>query len=237
METKQILDFLRQLRENNSLAWMKAHKDEYETVKRTFEDLVGELVTRLVPIDEELAALQDVSPRDLMFRLNRDTRFSADKTPYMPSFRVHMARGGKAIIPLGYYLNVEPDNIFVGAGMHSASIPGTVQMIRNAIAERGEEFLKVIENKKFAAIYPIQGEKLKNVPREYDAGVPAAEYLKFKSLFIQGFISEADFLDREKFFKKAGELVKLAKPFTRFLNEALAEFRFPDKCVFRRGKR
>jgi uncharacterized protein (TIGR02453 family) len=113
MNNRTILEFLADLRENNSLEWMTANKKRYDEAKAQFTELVQVLIIRLSETDSSIARL---SAKALLFRLNRDTRFSHDKSPYNPSFRAHISPGGRVPIPVGYYINVAPNNIFLGAG-------------------------------------------------------------------------------------------------------------------------
>jgi uncharacterized protein (TIGR02453 family) len=120
METKVILDFLHDLSKNNSLDWMKNNKKYYERAKTECEMLIQKLMDGISLFD---SSITDLLPKDLMFRLNRDTRFSNDKSPYNPSFRAHISPAGRTPIPAGYYLNIKPENIFLGGGLFVAQFP------------------------------------------------------------------------------------------------------------------
>ncbi|MGC3977789.1 MAG: DUF2461 domain-containing protein [Paludibacteraceae bacterium] len=122
VNTNLVLDFLKKLEENNSLTWMKANKTEYETAKSEFEKLIQELINRISVYDSSIIGLQ---PSKLIFRLNRDTRFSKDKSPYNPSFRAHISQAERFPIPAGYYLNIKPNHIFLGRRIIRFSISGS----------------------------------------------------------------------------------------------------------------
>nr|WP_255946122.1 DUF2461 domain-containing protein [Brucepastera parasyntrophica] len=109
METKSILEFLTELSENNSIDWMHANKAGYEAAKNEFKSLLLTLINKICEFDD---SVRELDPGTLIFRLNRDTRFSHDKSPYNPSFRAHISKAGKMPIPAGYYLNITPGNIF-----------------------------------------------------------------------------------------------------------------------------
>ena len=112
METKIILNFLKDLSENNSLEWMKANKKYYEQAKMECENIIMEIINGINTFDN---SIKNLSPKDLMFRLNKDTRFSNDKSPYNPSFRFHISKNGKLPIPVGYFVNIKPNYIFWAA--------------------------------------------------------------------------------------------------------------------------
>ncbi len=87
-----MFDYLRGLAANNNREWYHAHKTEYQEANAQFEALVQELIFKIGETDGSI--LHNV-PKDLTFRLVRDTRFSHDKSPYTPAFRAHIAAGGK----------------------------------------------------------------------------------------------------------------------------------------------
>ena len=111
MDTRAILSFLRKLQENNSLSWMQENKKEYLHAKGEFELLVQRLIEGL-----DAAGVMTVPhlPKDLTFRLARDTRFSHDKSPYRPAFRAHLSPMGRKPVPAGAYLSLEPGGLLSG---------------------------------------------------------------------------------------------------------------------------
>ena len=113
MNNKVILEFLTRLQEHNSLEWMQDNKKFYQEAKGEFESLIGEMILRISAFDDSVAWL---SPKDLVFRLNRDTRFSKDKSPYNPSFRAHISAAGRLPIPAGYFICIKPGASILGGG-------------------------------------------------------------------------------------------------------------------------
>jgi hypothetical protein len=102
-------------------------------------------------------------------------------------------------------------------------------MIRYFIVENENEFTKIIEEKLFLNNFKIVGEKLKNVPKEYDKDHKYAEYLKHKSWDIEYYIKDSIFLNADKFIKLSVEMFKYMKLFNDFLNKALKDFRMPER--------
>jgi uncharacterized protein (TIGR02453 family) len=107
------LKFLKDLKKNNTKEWFDANRKVYEAAKQDFEMLVQEVISQHGKKDEEIASLK---PKDCMFRINRDIRFSKDKSPYKTNFGAFINRGGKKSIYAGYYFHCEPGRHFVGGG-------------------------------------------------------------------------------------------------------------------------
>jgi uncharacterized protein (TIGR02453 family) len=226
MDTKVIYNFLQDLNDNNSLDWMKTNKKYYEQAKMECENLIQELINGIRTFD---GSIKDLLPKDLMFRLNKDTRFSNDKSPYNPSFRAHISKYGKLPIPVGYYVNIKPNNIFLGGGLFAPMFSEATKSIRDYIVKNENKFVEILETKEFKEKFVIDGEKLKNVPKEYDKEHKLAEYLKYKSWFIEYKIKDKIFLDKDNFIKTSVELFKYMKPFNDFINKALKDFKMPER--------
>lgn len=226
METRLILDFLRELEQNNNLNWMHAHKPDYNEAKACFEQLLQELIDGLAVFDASVVGL---NPKDLVFRLNRDTRFSKDKSPYNPSFRAHISSAGRQPIPAGYYISVKPGNCFLGGGVFAACLPGATAMVRDCLAADPAGFERVIVEDDFKANFTVSGEKLKNVPRGYDKAYPLAEYLKHKSWDIEYHLSDGEFCDAANNLPLMLAKFRLMQPFNNYLNMALRDFKLPKR--------
>ncbi len=106
MNTQLILDYLTDLGKNNEREWYHAHKAEYKEANAEFELLLKELILRIGEFDKSVLHNE---PKELTFKLVRDTRFSHDKSPYNPAFRAHISSKGKLPVPVGYYLMIKPD--------------------------------------------------------------------------------------------------------------------------------
>ena len=107
MNLTTILRYLTGLSENNDREWYHAHKAEYKEANAEFEEFLQALILRIGEFDPSV--VHNV-PQTLTFKLNRDTRFSHDKSPYNPAFRAHISAMGKLPIPVGYYLMIKPGN-------------------------------------------------------------------------------------------------------------------------------
>jgi uncharacterized protein (TIGR02453 family) len=226
MDTKLILNFLQDLNENNSLDWMKDNKKYYEQARIECEDLIQELISSIKTFDN---SIKNLSAKDLMFRLNKDTRFSNDKSPYNPSFRAHISKNGKLPVPVGYYINIKPNNIFLGGGLFASMFTEATKSIREYIVRNENKFMEIVKTKEFRDNFVIDGDKLKNVPKEYDKEHKLAEHLKYKSWFIEYKVEDSVFLDNNNFIKTSMKVFKYIKPFNDFLNKALKDFKMPER--------
>jgi uncharacterized protein (TIGR02453 family) len=226
MDTRLVFNFLQDLNDNNSLDWMKNNKSYYEQAKHEYEKLLQEFIDKISEYDN---SVEHLNPKDLIFRLNRDTRFSNDKSPYNPSFRAHISSAGRTPIPAGYYLNIKPGKIFLGGGLFVSQFPEATKMVRDFIIKNDKEFSRIIEEKTFSGNFEIVGEKLKNVPKEYDKEHKFAEYLKHKAWDIEYYIKDNVFISADKFIKLSVEMFKYMKPFNDFLNKALNGFKIPER--------
>ena len=102
-------------------------------------------------------------------------------------------------------------------------------MVRDYIAGNGEEWERIIHDPEFEKYFTVQGTALKNVPAGYEKGHPQAEYLKYKSWYLEYPLKDGELKDAEAFVAKAAELFRVMKPFNDYLNKALAGFRMPER--------
>ena len=227
MNISTILQYLTDLSENNNREWYHAHKPEYKAANEEFEALVQDLIFRIGEFDP--AILHNV-PKSLTFKLNRDTRFSHDKSPYNPAFRAHISSMGKLPVPVGYYLMIKPgDKSFLGGGLFADMFKDATTMVRDYIVQNGSELEAILKEPAFQNYFTIQGSALKNVPAGYDKSHPQAEYLKFKSWYLEYPIKDEELYDAEAFLTKAAGLFRIMKPFNDYLNRALVNFQMPAR--------
>ncbi|MDE6211505.1 MAG: DUF2461 domain-containing protein [Clostridia bacterium] len=227
MDTKLMLKFLNNLSENNNREWFADHKKERQEATAQFEELVEEFIYGIGDFDPSV--LNNVA-KELTFKLVRDTRFSHDKSPYNPSFRAHISSMGKLPIPVGYYIMIKPNGgTFLGGGLFADMFSNATTMVRNYMAEHSDEWEKIINDLEFKKYFTVKGTALKNVPAGYDKEHPQAEYLKFKSWYLEYFMTDEEVGDTAKFVKKALEIFKAMKPFNDYLNKALKDFKMPTR--------
>lgn len=227
MNNKIILSYLSDLAANNNREWYHEHKKENKEAVLQFENLIQEIIDGIGEFDQSV--LHNI-PKELTFKLVRDTRFSHDKSPYNPAFRAHISSQGKLPIPVGYYLMIKPNgNSFLGGGLFADMFSSATNMVRDYISAHSEEWNKIITAGNFKKYFTVKGTALKNVPAGYDKEHPQAEYLKYKSWYLEYFISDEEVCDCQNFIQKAVEIFKAMKPFNDFLNKALKEFEMPAR--------
>ena len=227
MNTQLILNYLSDLSVNNNREWYHEHKAENKAANTEFEALVGALILRIGEFDSSVLHNE---PKNLTFKLMRDTRFSHDKSPYHPAFRAHISSKGKLPVPVGYYLFIKPGGqSFLGGGLFADMFKDATAMVRSYIAGNGREFEDIIHDPEFGKYFTVQGSALKNVPAGYEKEHPQAEYLKFKSWYLEHPIKDEELHDAEAFLTKAAKLFCIMKPFNDYLNKALANFQMPAR--------
>ena len=175
------LGFLRKLKKNNNKPWFDANRDAYTAAKQEVESFLEGLIASYGKTDDAISGL---TPKECMFRINRDVRFSKDKSPYKLNFGASINPGGKKSTRAGYYLHIEPGQSFVGGGLWMP-MPAELAKIRQEIDYNLEEFMGILKSpsfkKQFGSLYAGEDISLQRVPKGYEADNPASEYLKLKS--------------------------------------------------------
>ena len=227
MNTQIIMDYLSALSMNNNREWYHANKDDYKTANAEFEELLQTLILEIGKYD---GSILHNNPKDLTFKIVRDTRFSHDKSPYHPAFRAHISAQGKLPVPVGYYLMLKPQNqSFLGGGLFADMFKEATTMVRDYIAQNGEEWEQIIREPEFEKYFTVRGSALKNVPSGYEKEHPQAEFLKYKSWYLEYPIKDEELYDAEAFLTKAAGLFRIMKPFNDYLNRALVNFQMPAR--------
>lgn len=227
MNTQLMIDYLSALDKNNNREWYHANKDDYKKANEEFEKLLQALMLEIGKFD---SSILHNNPKDLTFKLVRDTRFSHDKSPYNPAFRAHISSKGKLPVPVGYYLMIKPGNqSFLGGGLFADMFKDATTMVRDYIAQNGQEWEKIIHDPEFKRYFTVQGTALKNVPAGYEKTHPQAEYLKYKSWYLEYPIGDEEWNDAEAFLAKAAEIFRVMKPFNDYLNKALVGFQMTTR--------
>ena len=227
MNTQLIIQYLSALSMNNNREWYHANKQDYQKANAEFEKLLQALILEIGKFD---SSILHNNPKDLTFKIVRDTRFSHDKSPYNPAFRAHISSKGKLPVPVGYYLMIKPGGLsFLGGGLFADMFKNATTMIRDYIVQNGNQWEQVIHEPEFENYFTVQGTALKNVPAGYDKEHPQAEYLKFKSWYLEYPIKDEELVDSEIFSAKAAEVFRIMKPFNDYLNKALVDFQMPAR--------
>ncbi|MBL7764990.1 MAG: DUF2461 domain-containing protein [Chitinophagaceae bacterium] len=219
MLQKSTIEFLKKLKKNNNKVWFDDHREEYLKAKTDFETLVEFSIDQLAKLDPAYGLLR---VRDCVFRINRDVRFSKDKSPYKTNFGAGFTIGGKKSPYAGFYIHLEPGNSFIGGGSWMPG-PPVLSAIRQEIDYHAEEFKKLVEGKKFKQHFGSLSaeDRLKNPPKGYAADHIAVEYLKNKSFVAGKKISDEIFLEKAA-KKEIMTCFETIAPLISFLNRAMA---------------
>ncbi len=219
MDTNQILSFLKDLRNNNSKEWMDQHRETYEEARETFKKLVAALLNEIAAFDPDISGL---TPKDCIFRINRDIRFSKDKNPYKNNFGAAISEGGKKGPNAVYYLHLQPNDLsFVAGGLYMPSAEN-LQKVRQEIDYNPESLKNIVTEKKFRDLFgAIQGEKLKRPPKGYDASHPNIELLKHKSFIVTHALPDEK-VASEGFIQEVVPLFRQLEPLNRYMNVAIS---------------
>jgi uncharacterized protein (TIGR02453 family) len=190
------LGFLRKLRKNNNKPWFDANRDAYTEAKLEMETFLEGLIASYGKSDDSISML---TPKECMFRINRDVRFSKDKSPYKLNFGASVNPGGKKSTLAGYYLHIEPGQSFVGGGLWMP-MPAELSKIRQEIDYNLVEFTSILKapafKKQFGVLYSGEDMSLQRVPKGYEAGNPAAEYLKLKSFIAMRPLTDEEIVSK-----------------------------------------
>lgn len=226
MNQKIILDYLSALERNNSREWFHANKAQYQEAALAFEDLVDALLHQLRQIDSSIPLIE---PKKLTFKLQRDTRFSHDKSPYNPCFRAHISSKGKLPIPVGYYIMLMPnERSFLGGGLFADMFKDATTMVRDYICAHGDAWQQIISSPDFKEHFTIRGTALKKMPPGYSHAHPQAEYIRHKSWFIEFPVSDKR-VTEDGFATFAVDIFAKMRGFHSFLNHALEGFEMPAR--------
>ncbi len=178
----KLLEFLSDLAAHNDRDWFHAHKARYENdVKAPFEAFVGALIEH---IQETADPNVLITPKQAVFRIYRDTRFSADKAPYKTHVSAIISPfGTKSKEYPGFYLQVGPGKFWLGGGAYFLE-KETLHKVRSAIAENPGEFMEIINEPAFVAHFgEVLGEKNKRLPEEFQEHAKAVPLLANKQFY------------------------------------------------------
>lgn len=213
------IHFLTALKKNNNKLWLDANRKQYDAAKADYLQLVQRVIESSAAFDESLGNLQ---AKDCVFRVNRDIRFSKDKSPYKTNMGASFSKAGKKGNDAGYYFHAEPGQSFAGGGFYMPSPPELVK-IRQEIDYNFEEWNKIVQNKTFNKVFPkgVNGvDVLIRPPKGYDENNPAIGYLKMKGFIVTRPLSDND-LTNKNLLKEIIVSFKAMKPMIDFLNHAV----------------
>lgn len=213
-----VLGFLRDLRDHNSREWFEANRSRYEDARAVFLGLVGDLIDRFDSVDD----LGGVTVKECVFRINRDVRFSKDKSPYKTAMSALLGRGGRKSGARSYYFHLEPEGKSILAGGLYEPRPAELGKIREALAEDARPLKKILAAPDFVRYFgELAGESLKTAPQGYPKDHPDIALLRRKQFMVAHGMDD-DLAASNKLIPRALEVFKAMKPFAAYLESTLA---------------
>lgn len=210
------IKFLEDLQNNNNKPWFDEHRKIYEAAKADLQHMVGQLIPAIASFDEPIGTLL---VKDCTFRINRDVRFSKNKSPYKNNMAAYFSRGGKKAMVAGYYFHCEPGKSYAAGGFYSP-IPDELAKIRQEIDYNFDEWKSIITNKTFKKYFPtgVDGIELLIRPTKgYDENNPAIQYLKMKHFIVSKPFTDVE-LKSKTLVKDVAKVYETMKPMIDFLN-------------------
>lgn len=219
------LHFLEDLKNNNNRDWFLDNKKRYEAFKKDYHQLVVDFLDAMKPLDPSLEMLE---VKNCTFRINRDIRFSKDKSPYKAHLGVWLSSGSKDQNRSGYYVHVEKEASFIAGGLYCPNADD-LKKVRKEIAYFHEDLETIFEEadfkKEFGDFDRKEANLLKNPPRGYEKEHPAVEFLKLKSFEASQKFDILETTKKDFVATMSQKLIRL-KPLNDFINRALTSEEF-----------
>lgn len=217
---KDFFDFFKELAANNHKDWFDENRKRYQNaVKLPFENLVNAIIENVSEWDEPLP----ISHKESVFRINRDIRFSSDKTPYKTNRTALISKYGRAnkIYP-GFYLFLSPEKAMIGGGAYFLEKEDLFK-VRQEIAYNLEEFKELIENKDFKNTFgEVLGDKNKVAPKEFKEDVVNQPLLYNKGFYFMKELPAETALE-DNAVTQFTNVMKKGLAFNAFLRRALVD--------------
>ncbi|MDP1621497.1 MAG: DUF2461 domain-containing protein [Bacteroidales bacterium] len=215
---KQVLDFLSQLEKNNNREWFQQNKQQYNEAKAEMESFVASVITDLAKFDD---SIKYVEAKDCMFRIFRDVRFAADKSPYKINMGAWISQAGRKSAGPGYYIHLQPGGSFLAAGVYMPE-PDQLKKIRNEIYYNITEFKSILSEKKLRknSVGLSDHDKGKMAPRDFPKDFPDIDLLKYKHYTLSQPLRD-EMVASDHFQEIAVMTFKVMYPFNLFLKRAL----------------
>jgi uncharacterized protein (TIGR02453 family) len=217
MITQKYITFFKELEKNNNREWFHEHKKEYENdVKKPFIAILE----NLIPEIEKLEPFISPEPKDALFRINRDIRFSKDKTPYHTLLKAGFSPNGKKSKLPGYYLGISAEKVHVGGGLFTLKGPD-LKSIRTLISENTEEFIQIVNSESFITTFQeLKGEQAKRLDKRFQPILEKTPYIANKQFYAIQELPVTDYLNTDKTLATITESFEAINPLNQFLKKA-----------------
>lgn len=221
MNSKLILNFLADLAKNNDREWFNANKDVYLECRNDFEMFTSEFIDGMQRFDTTLIGL---APKDCIWRIYRDVRFSQDKRPYKEWFGAFLAaHGGKKSPYGGYYIHLQPGRCMFAGGIWCPE-PKLLKALRQSIYDNYEELEDIMNAPDFKRYFTDFDTDyiLQRVPMGYPADFVHADWLRRKAFTCSHIFTDKE-VEQRDFLNHLIEVSRAFKPVNDFLNYTFEE--------------
>lgn len=209
--SKSTLQFLKDIEKNNTREWFAENKPRYEAAWKEAKAFAAAVEAGLNK--------KDVIEKSKVFRIYRDVRFSKNKAPYKSTIGIGFTRAG-ASRRGGYYLHIEPGNIFAGGGFWAPS-PADLKRIRDEFQADAKPIRKIIATKKFKDYFGgLHGEEVKTAPKGFSKDDPNIDLIRKKSFTVSRQFSDKELL-QDDFMKEVVKTFEAMRPYFDYMTEVL----------------
>lgn len=218
MISPKTLPFLLELGQNNNKPWFEANKGEYGEVKENFETFIADFLHQLSFEEADFGMLL---PKDCIFRIYRDVRFSKNKAPYKNHLAAGINKGGKRVHVPGYYLHISPGASLFGGGIWRPE-PDLLAKIRQEIDYNYAEFSEIVKQVNGTHFFDelVDEEALSRPPKGYSDENPAINFIKMKSFIFSCSLSDGQ-VSASNFLSRLMDYYRILRPFNAFIERAL----------------
>jgi uncharacterized protein (TIGR02453 family) len=217
MDFKKLISFLEELSLNNNKEWFEQNRPTYTGLRLDWLAFVEQLIASIQFVDPSIGSIE---AKNCIFRINKDVRFSKDKSPYKTNFGAIINQGGKKEMTSGYYIHIDPKEIFLAGGAYQPS-PELLSAIRQEIDYNLDEFKGIVESKGVLKLFGgVGGDKLSRPPKGYNLDNPAIDFLKHKSFILVKNLTTKE-LYSKNFENEVISIFSEMKSFNAFLNRCI----------------
>lgn len=210
-----VFSFLEDLKENNHREWFQNNKTRYQEQYNYALQFADELLLRMKQID----TIETISGKKSLFRINKDVRFSKDKSPYKTNIGGALTRATKYLRG-GYYFHIEPGNCFLGGGFWAPSTED-LKHIRLQIAADPEPLQQILSSKEFIATFgQLEGEKLKSAPKGFSKDHPAIDLINYKQFLLIKKLTDEE-VQSKQYLETVVSTFQAMRPFFDYMSEIL----------------
>lgn len=221
MQTDNIVKFLIGLKKNNTKEWFDKNRKQYEVAKADFMVIIEHNIAEVSKFDKNIKFL---TAKDCLFRINRDVRFSNDKSPYKTNFGGFIVPEGKKSGFAGYYIHIETGESFIGGGIYMPQ-PDILKAVRKEIYDNIDEFKKIINHKEFKKYFgSISGSKITLAPKGFAKDFPDIDLLKFKDYTALRSMTDKEVLSLN-YMEEIQKTFKAMFAFNKFINTGISYMR------------